>query len=279
MIRPYLPKPDRAKKGAVSREAWTLDPGSLSTVTQYMKKQNIHPMYKALPTLLLLILALSACTSGQQGKHLFILSGQSNMARLDPAETFTPALEKAFGEDQVVVVKFAQGARPIHRWYRNWQAPAGDSTVGNPDLYDSLMTRVMPVIEQEPIATITFLWMQGERDARMGWGDQYERSLRGLYDQLSDDLDRDDIHFVIGRLSDFDLTNQRYPHWTKVREAQVRVAGSNARFGWINTDNLNEGINSRGDTISNDLHMSVEGYRIMGKHFAEKAIQLIGENK
>ena len=236
-------------------------------------------MYRAVLTLLLLVLILFTCTPEQPGKHLFILSGQSNMARLDPAETFTPLVKETFGEDQVVVVKHAKGAQPIHRWYRNWEAPPEDSTVGQPDLYDSLLARVQPVIEQEQIATVTFLWMQGERDARQGWGDQYKSSLQGLYDQLSEELARDDIHFVIGRLSDFDLSNERYPHWTKVREAQVATAESNPRFDWINTDDLNEGVNGLGDTISNDLHMSVGGYRIMGKRFAEKAIQLILENE
>ena len=37
---------------------------------------------------------------------------------------------------------------------------------------------------------------------------------------------------------------------------------------------LNDGINAQGKNIANDLNTSVEGYRIMGERFAEKAIQL-----
>jgi arylsulfatase A-like enzyme len=44
-------------------------------------------------------------TSAEQKKHLFILSGQSNMAGLNPEISFTPAVETAFGKDNVIVVK------------------------------------------------------------------------------------------------------------------------------------------------------------------------------
>jgi hypothetical protein len=120
--------------------------------------------------------------------------------------------------------------------------------------------------------------MQGERDAREQLGEVYENSLLGLYDQIARDLQRSDINFVIGRLSDFDLANDRYPHWTLVREAQMQVGESNPRFAWIDTDDLNDGLARNGTQISDDLHMSAEGYVVMGQRFAEKAIELINNN-
>lgn len=78
--------------------------------------------------------------------------------------------------------------------------------------------------------------MQGERDTREQLGNVYERSLLGLYQQLSANLNRKDINFVIGRLSDFGLTNKQYPDWNTIREIQVKVAQSNTRFAWVNTD-------------------------------------------
>lgn len=38
------------------------------------------------------------------GKHLFILSGQSNMAGMDPNVSFTPAVTNALGAQNVVIV-------------------------------------------------------------------------------------------------------------------------------------------------------------------------------
>ena len=103
----------------------------------------------------------------------------------------------------------------------------------------------------------------------------YEASLRGLHAQLSADLKRTDIGFVIGRLSDFDMANKRYPHWTMVREAQMNVAESSPRFALVNTDDLNDGKNRRGKEIKDDLHYSAEGYKTLGKRFAESALKLI----
>ncbi len=219
--------------------------------------------------------AISSCTVAQQGKHLFILSGQSNMVGLIPEESFTPRIEAEFGKENVIIVKDAMGGQPIRRWYKDWKPPEGNEPEAQPDLYDTLMTKVYDAIEKEKILTVTFIWMQGERDARERLGEVYEKSLIGLYNQLCTDLNRMDINFVIGRLNDFDMMNEKYPHWVMIRDIQVKVADSNPRFGWINTDDLNDGYNRAGKAIKDDLHMSDTGYIDMGERFADKAIQII----
>lgn len=210
-----------------------------------------------------------------RAKHLFILSGQSNMARLVPDESFTPAVKAALGKKRVIVVKDAQGGQPIRRWYKAWKPKTGNEPVATGDLYDQLMTKVKVAINGQRIKTVTFVWMQGERDAREEHGEVYAASLRGLLNQLQKDLDRSDINFVIGRLSDFDMDNQRYPHWTMVRKSQVEVAAANPDFAWVNCDDLNDGLNAKGKAIKNDLHMTPTGYVTLGQRFAEKAIELI----
>lgn len=227
----------------------------------------------------LMVVILFSCVTKPEGKHLFILSGQSNMAGLQPKQSFSPAIMEQFGAANVMIVKDAWGGQPIRRWYKDWKPLEGTEPKAQPDLYDTLMTKVNLAIENENIATVTFIWMQGERDAREQLGEVYEESLTGLYTQLSKDLDRKDINFILGRLSDFDMRNEKYPHWTMIRDIQVKVGESNARFSWINTDDLNDGVNRNGKEIKNDLHMSAEGYVIMGQRFAEKAIQLIEHQK
>lgn len=219
-----------------------------------------------------------SCTLKPKGKHLFILSGQSNMALLDPAVSFTPAVEEAFGKDNVIVVKDAWGGQPIMRWYKNWELDGKVSETGA-DLYDSLMTKVNMAIQNEKLASISFLWMQGERDARENYGAVYEESLIGIHSQIGEDLGREDTNYVIGRLSDFGIGKENRPDWMMIRDIQVNLAASNPRFEWIDTDDLNDGINQKGDQIKDDLHMSVEGYSVMGERFAQKAIQLIKANQ
>ncbi len=211
----------------------------------------------------------------QEGKHLFILSGQSNMEGLRSEESFTPVLEAKFGAENIIIVKEAQGGRTIRRWYREWKPLRGDFPKAQPDMYELLMDKVYAAVENEKIETVTLIWMQGESDAIKNQGEVYEASLLGLYDQLSNDLKRNDINFIIGRISDYGIANSKYPQWTMIRDIQVKIAESDPYFDWINTDDLNDGINRKGEKIRNDAHMSADGYVIMGRRFAEKAIQLI----
>ena len=207
--------------------------------------------------------------------HLFILSGQSNMAGLRPEESFIPDVEEAFGKDHVLVVKDALGGQPIRRWYTDWKAADGSRPESTGDLYQRLLGKVQEVIVGKEIQTVTFIWMQGERDAKEEHGDVYKKSLEGLLEQLSSDLKRDDINVVIGRLSDFDMEDKKYHHWTLVREQQAAFVQDGPRRILVDTDDLNDGVNRRGKEIRDDLHYSAPGYVELGKRFAKEAIQLI----
>ena len=230
----------------------------------------------------LFVLSFFLCIVAQaehHAKHLFILSGQSNMQGHRPEEAFTPTVEKALGKDKVIVVQDALGGQPIHRWWKQWKTPEGKKPAQSGDLYDRLMSKVNPAIKGKKLASVSFVWMQGERDAKMGWGDLYEEALVGLHAQLAKDLGRNpkEMTFVIGRLSDFDMNNKRYVHWTKVREAQVKVADSSQKFTWVDTDDLNDGKNRRGKDIKDDLHYSAEGYKTLGLRFAEASLKTLGK--
>ena len=119
-------------------------------------------------TLLLLtaVTLFSAEIADPEGKHLFILSGQSNMAGLDPKLSFTPTVVKAFGSEHTLVVKDAVGGQPIRRWYKAWKPATGSPPDKTGDLYDRLMKKVREAMKGNSISSITFVWMQGERDAR-----------------------------------------------------------------------------------------------------------------
>lgn len=228
------------------------------------------------PTLIFPLLFLAALPlSAKDGKHLFILSGQSNMAGLKPAESFTPAVEKEFGKENVLIVFDALGGQPIRRWHKDWKPADGATPENNCDLYERLMKKVNEATEGQEIATVTFLWMQGERDAKEGHGSVYEKSIKGLVRQVADDLRRDDVNVVIGRLSDFGMKKPGYKDWETVRKAQVKVAEDAAKGAWVDTDDLNDGENRGGKMIKDDLHYSAEGYVTFGQRLADAAIKLI----
>jgi hypothetical protein len=242
--------------------------------------ENLYDLRRMKTLCIAILTALAVAASAdsvEQGLHVFILSGQSNMAGLDPDKAFTPTVEEAFGRENVIVVKSAQRGQPIRRWHKTWKPARGDEPKATGDLYELMMKKVRAAIDGKTITTVTFVWMQGERDARERHGDVYAASLRGLIDQLAADLGRKEINFVIGRLSDFDMGNTVYRHWTMVRKAQVDVAEADPRGAWVDTDDLNDGVNMAGKQIQNDLHYSREGYTILGKRFAKSAIALLNK--
>ncbi len=235
-------------------------------------------MFRLMIPLIAVLFPVLDCEPVSAGRHLFILSGQSNMAGLDPQVSFLPAVQKEFGRENVVVVKSAVGGQPIRRWYKGWKPAVGDSPKADGQLYDRMIQSVRSVLQGARPDTVTFVWMQGERDAKEQHGAVYADSLRGLVRQLCTDLEREDVNCVIGRLSDFDPEGAKYPDWAMIRKVQVEVAESMPRWTWVDTDDLNDGLNKRGVRIMNDLHYSEAGYRTLGSRFAEQAIRLIHES-
>ena len=226
-----------------------------------------------LPVLLTLIVALiaaSPASAAEKKVRLFILSGQSNMAGLNPNLSFTPAVEKAFAGDDVIVVKHAQGGQPIRRWYKKWQLPTNATETKtapkNGDLYDELMAAVKKALGDKKPDSVAFVWMQGERDAKAGWHSVYYEALRGTVEQIRGDLNHKEIAVVVGRLSDHLKQNA---NWDTVRAAQEKVASDEPLGAWVDTDDLN---NKNG---KDDLHYTSEGYAELGRRFAARAVELM----
>ena len=229
--------------------------------------------------ILIVLVSVSSVNAAKKNKHLFILSGQSNMARFDPNISFTPTVEKEFGKENVTVVKNAMSGQPIRLWHKDYKYPAGTTVTADKksigSLYKGLMKNVTKVTAGKTYDSVTFVWMQGERDAKESLGEVYAQSFTGILAQLKDDLKLKSINFVIGRISDFDMSDKTYPHWTMIRKAQVTVAEADPKGAWVDTDDLN---NRKPGQKGGGLHYTKDGYNTLGLRFAEKAIELIKNN-
>jgi hypothetical protein len=222
--------------------------------------------------------SLEAADPGGTG-HLFILSGQSNMRHPLP-QSFEEVVSKVFGKENVTVATFSVPSQPIRQWCKNWTPPEGSDfqlkeREKNGVLYDKLMETVRKRTGDRKFSTVTFVWMQGEADGQAGWGAAYEKSFLGIIDQLKADLKRDDIRFVLGRINDHRPNGKFSPGKAAVREVQVKLGKEHANGAWVDTDDLNAGINPWSVYEANGEHFPNAGYRTLGQRFARAACKLI----
>jgi hypothetical protein len=125
------------------------------------------------------------------------------------------------------------------------------------------MKKVDAEITGKTINTVTFVWMQGEADSGKHYV-VYEKCLKGLVQQLEEDLKLGKVNVVIGRLSDAKMESAG---WVEIRRIQQSLCEANPDWEWVNTDDVN-GEN-------NGVHYTRAGYVEFGKRLAEKAIRLV----
>jgi hypothetical protein len=240
--------------------------------------------------ILLLVLAVHTSAEGQDSnkKHLFILSGQSNMTP-GLAASFTNAVEGVLGKEKVLSVHYNRPGWPIKHWYVEWTPPAGSEAHAkgkaskaaaksaaepNGSAYKEMIAKTKAAIKEQSISTVTLIWMQGETDANFGWGGVYEKSFLGLLEQIKTDLGVSQVSFVVGRINDYWLP-PGYVDGNLMRDIQVKLGDTHPNGAWVDTDDLNRGVNPWGGYFFNDGHFPQQGYRVLGQRFARKAIGLV----
>ena len=235
----------------------------------------------------LLLAPLSALHAADKPAHLFILSGQSNMAGMNPKLGFEPEAAALFPNANVAYIKVAAGGQPIRYWVTEWdeiakkhgidpaKARAADKNKGT-IYYQPILDQFAELLKKHPNpASVTFCWMQGERDAKTNLDAAYSDALKQLIANLRRDLKQPDMNFVIGRLSDFGKPGDA--PWQTVRKVQVEIANSDPRGAWVDCDDLNN--KERNGVVSNDLHYTPSGYELLGRRYVRQAKALIDGKK
>ena len=238
-----------------------------------------------LPLLSLFTFAFSAAAEDEaKPAHLFILSGQSNMAGMKPELGFVPEAEALFPDAEVAFIKIARGGQPIRLWVDEWPDIATkhgiDAKVAaaakekGTVYYEPIKEQFAKLLEKHPKPlSVTFCWMQGERDAKENLSAAYADAMNQLISNLRRDLNQPEMNFVIGRLSDWGSTEQ----WEAVRKAQVDVANADSRGAWVDCDDLNN--KEKDGKARDDLHYTKEGYELLGRRYARQAKALIDGKK
>ncbi|MBB65611.1 MAG: hypothetical protein CMO81_11175 [Waddliaceae bacterium] len=232
-----------------------------------------------------LILLLTASTGFGEDRpvHLFILSGQSNMAGMNPKTGFMPEANKLFQGEKVVYIKVAKGGQPICRWVKEWEDIAKKKGLDSKRIqritkgegvqfYQPILDQYQAMLKKHPkLTSVTFCWMQGERDANGGAHAAYKDALKLLISKLRRDLKRPDMNIVIGRIGDYALDR---PSCVAVRKVQREIADEDARGAWVDVDDLND--REVDGKIINAVHYNrPEGYITLGRRFARQGHALV----
>ncbi len=230
-----------------------------------------------------LLIACGFSVSGyaeEKPVHVFILSGQSNMAGMNPKSGFEPEAKKLFSDGDVVYLKVSRGGQPIRLWVEEWNEIAAkhklNSKSDGTKYYKPILDQYEAILKKHPNpASVTFCWMQGERDAREKLDAAYSDALKQLISNLRRDLKQPNMNFVIGRLSDFGKPD--YKEWQKIRKIQVAIANDDPRGSWVDCDDLNN--KEKNGVARNDLHYTKEGYELLGRRYARQGKALVDGKK
>jgi hypothetical protein len=236
---------------------------------------------------LALIAFLIVKAEAEKPVHLFVLSGQSNMQGMDPETGFMPEAKKLFKDEKVVYIKVAKGGQPICRWLEEWQDIAKKNGLGEKDIkrihkdgevefYQPILDQYQEMVQKYPrFESVTFCWMQGERDANGGGQPAYKDALKLLISKLRRDLERPNMNIVIGRLSD---AGQKKESWAAMRKIQMEIVDEDPSGAWVDVDDLND--QEKDGKVINAVHYNrPEGYDILGERFARQGYALIKGEK
>ena len=225
------------------------------------------------------LIFMTGCSNApiEPGKHLFVLSGQSNMTGV-LKKAFTEKVEQQLGAENVEVVISMRSGRGLRFWVKDYQYSRGNKLPAKKDRsngeeYPRLFKVAKDALDKEEFKTVSFIWMQGESDAcsKNGLYKVYDVNFKKFYRKLKGDLKLDKMYFVIGRISDFGLrkntknySDERAMQWKEVRKFQVHCAESHKDGAWIDTDDLIDETN---------LHYLGDKREKLGNRFADKAVE------
>ncbi|WP_438010763.1 sialate O-acetylesterase [Sorangium sp. So ce321] len=227
------------------------------------------------------------------------LEPKGDARRYGPEITFGRAMEAAFPEHRIAIVKVAQGGTNlVDHWGRG--LPPDPEVLYKSQLYHTLLgsldsatytgdralrypdevTRLDGALarlesEGHDVEIAALVWMQGENEAGWSAAFHYGDLLRSFIAAVREDLRVPDLPVVLGRISDNlypanggPIAVGREANIDAVRAAQVAVAEEDPRVAWVDTDDFTP------RAPDDAYHFDSAAYQVLGQRFADAYIAL-----
>lgn len=205
-----------------------------------------------------------------------------------PEIGFALDLQKMLPGNRIAIIKYAEGATGIARSTdyndyipalkgfddkgRNWHPPGNGKPPGL--LYSNLIENInsaLAALKKKGLdAEICgFIWMQGEHEAGISrqMADDYEKILTGFREAVREDLNLENLPFVIG-----EINSHTWAFGDLARERQARACLKDPNSALIKTIDLSRG------SIGGAAHFDADGMMELGRRFAAGILPFIRKN-
>jgi hypothetical protein len=196
----------------------------------------------------------------QQGRQMEF--HQQAGGRIGPEVSFGKYLAAWYPGRKIRIVKLAVGGTSIYDWARLWN-PRLAFRMTESTIQSSLYTLLRKQIDASAVLTLgntvnSFLWMQGERDARYPLAaNAYLGNLKTFINDLRREYASPNAAFVLGRINP---PKAQHPAVDVIRKAQEVVTTQMPRTVWVNTDELSK--------AADQIHYDTNGEVALGRSFA-----------
>jgi hypothetical protein len=175
-----------------------------------------------------------------------------------PEIVFSHKISAAYPDHTIALIKTSAGGTKLCKHWLPDQKMYSRFT-GNIDLATGMLKN-----EAQAYEINGMLWMQGESDSEtLEMAEAYEENLKLLIRTMQQLTGKDDLPFVMGRISSSLLkeTPWVFDFTPVVQEAQERVAAGDENVFLINTDKL--------PTLEDNTHFNTKGQIKLGKSMAK----------
>ena len=187
--------------------------------------------------------------------------------RFGPEYGLSKKLNQAFPYQHFTVLKYSIGGASLLDWAPNYNKKkaeiTGNAKFGN--VYAQCFAKIDSLLANEAVEPAAFLWMQGERDARIPEaGKDYYQNFKNLIQSIRQRLGQPELPFIFGMVNP---PTDRYAALTTVRAAQRKIAKDLPYVFIIETDDL--------EKLTDNLHYNAAGQMELGHRFGEQLNTLL----